>query len=174
MLDQKLIRENPTFVEDNLSLRGSVYDITFIHKLTLERKEIDIEISSLQSKSKKLSKIIGEQIRTSNNVNTQELSELKNKGNKYRAKVSEFEEKKRILDKKLQDEILKLPNFPSKDSPFGQNESNNIQVKEWGDPLKKDNLKAHWDIGENLNLFESVKSSKISKSRFITLTGNGA
>ena len=42
MLDQKLIRENPTFVEDNLSLRGKVYNINFIHKLSIERKEIDI------------------------------------------------------------------------------------------------------------------------------------
>ena len=59
MLDQKLIRENPTYVENNLSLRGKIYDISSIHKLTVKRKEIDIEISSLQSESKKLSKIIG-------------------------------------------------------------------------------------------------------------------
>ena len=174
MLDQKLIRENPTFVENNLSSRGKVYDIPFIHKLTLERKEIDIEISSLHSESKKLSKIIGNEIRTSNNPNSLEINKLKEKGNKYRIKVSEFEEKKRILDKRLQNEISKLPNFPSKDAPLGENENNNIQIKEWGDPLKKDNLKAHWEIGENLNLFDSVKSTKISKSRFITLTGNGA
>ena len=174
MLDQKLIRENPTFVEDNLSLRGKVYNIPFIHKLSLERKEIDIELSNLQSESKKLSKIIGQEIRNSNNTNSQELDDLKEKGNKYRTKVSEFEEKKRILDKQLEDEISKLPNFPSKDAPFGENENNNVQIKEWGEPLKKDNLKAHWEIGENLNLFDSLKSTKISKSRFITLTGNGA
>ena len=141
MLDQKLIRENPKFVEDNLALRGKIYDIPFIHKLTLERKEIDIEISSLQSESKKLSKIIGQEIINSNNANSNELNELKEKGNKFRIKVSEFEEKKRILDKQLQDEISKLPNLPSKDAPLGQNESNNIKVKKWGDPLKKDNLK---------------------------------
>ena len=162
MLDQKLIRENPTFVEDNLSLRGKVYNIPFIHKLSLERKEIDIELSNLQSESKKLSKIIGQEIRNSNNTNSQELDELKEKGNKYRTKVSEFEEKKRILDKQLEDEISKLPNFPSKDAPFGENENNNVQIKEWGEPLKKDNLKAHWVIGENLNLFDSLKSTKIS------------
>ena len=97
MLDQKLIRENPTFVEDNLSLRGKVYNINFIHKLTLERKEIEIEISSLQSESKKLSKVIGQEIRNSNDDNSQEIDELKNKGNKYRIKVSEFEEKKKDL-----------------------------------------------------------------------------
>ena len=144
MLDQKLIRENPKFVEDNLSFRGKVYNISFIHKLSLERKEIDIELSNLQSESKKLSKIIGQEIRNSNNANSQELNELKDKGNKYRTKVSEFEEKKRILDKQLEVEISKLPNFPSKDAPFGENENNNVQIKEWGDPLKKDNLKAHW------------------------------
>ncbi len=174
MLDQKLIRENPTFVENNLSLRGKVYDITSLHKLTLERKEIDMEISSLQSESKKLSKIIGQEIRNSNNPNNQELDVLKEKGNKFRTKISIFEEKKRILDKKLQDEISKLPNFPSKEAPIGQNENNNIQIKEWGNPLNKDNLKTHWEIGENLNLFDSIKSTKIAKSRFITLTGNGA
>ena len=174
MLDQKLIRENPILVEKNLSSRGKVYDIPSIHKLTLERKNIDIEISTLQSESKKLSKIIGQEIKNANNANSKELNELKDKGNKYRIKVSEFEEKKRILDQKLQDEILKLPNFPSKDTPVGENENNNIQIKEWGDALKKDNLKTHWEIGEDLNLFDSIKSTKIAKSRFITLKGNGA
>ncbi len=174
MLDQKLIRENPTFVEDNLSLRGKNYNLNFIHKLTVERKEIDIEISALQSESKKLSKIIGQEIRNSNNTNSQELDDLKEKGNQYRVKVSAFEEKKRILDKQLKEEISKLPNFPSKEAPFGENENNNIQIKEWGNPLRKDNLKTHWEIGENLNLFDSIKSTKIAKSRFITLTGSGA
>ena len=36
------------------------------------------------------------------------------------------------------------------------------------------NLKSHWEIGENLNLFDSINSTKISKSRFITLIGDGA
>ena len=58
MLDQKLIRENPTSVEENLSSRGKVYKISHIHELTVKKKDIDIEISSLQSESKKLSKLI--------------------------------------------------------------------------------------------------------------------
>ena len=58
MLDQKLIRENPTSVEQSLSLRGKVFNISQIQELTLQKKEIDIEISSLQSESKKLSKLI--------------------------------------------------------------------------------------------------------------------
>ena len=174
MLDQKLIRENPEFVKENLSLRGKVFDITNINKLTILRKEIDTEISLLQSESKKLSKKIGQEIKNSNNTETIEINELKGKGNNYRVKISEFEEEKRILDKKLQNEISNLPNFPSKNAPIGDNESHNIQIKKWGDPLNKENLKTHWEIGDNLDLFDSIKSTKISKSRFITLKGNGA
>ena len=174
MLDQKLIRENPTSVEEKLSLRGKFYNISHINELTIKKKEIDIEISSLQSESKKLSRLIGQEISKSKNSDSPELNTLKEKGNEYRIKISELEEKKRVLDQQINDEICNLPNFPSKDAPIGKDESNNVQVKTWGDPLRKDNLKSHWEIGESLNLFESIKSTKISKSRFITLTGNGA
>ena len=80
MLDQKLIREEPTFVEENLSLRGKGFDISLIHQLTLEKKEIDIEISTLQSESKKISKLIGIVFSKSQSNNSQELNELKKKG----------------------------------------------------------------------------------------------
>ena len=81
MLDQKLIRENPTSVEENLSLRGKVYRISHIHELTLQKKEIDIEISNLQSESRKLSKLIGQEISKSKNNNSPEVNNLKKKGN---------------------------------------------------------------------------------------------
>ena len=174
MLDQKLIRENPTSVEESLSLRGKVFNISQIQELTLQKKEIDIEISSLQSESKKLSKLIGQEISKSKNNDSPEVNNLKIKGNEYRTKISEFEEKKRTLDKNIHNEICNLPNLPSKDAPIGKDESHNVQVKTWGDPLVTENLKSHWEIGESLNLFDSVKSTKISKSRFITLIGNGA
>jgi len=174
VLDQKLIRENPTSVEENLSLRGKVYEISHIHELTVKKKEIDIEIFSLQSESKKLSKLIGQEIKKSQNYDSPELNKLKKKGNEYRTLINSFEEKQRILDKQINNEISNLPNFPSKDAPIGKDENNNVQVKTWGDPLTEDDLKSHWQIGENLNLFDSINSTKISKSRFITLTGDGA
>jgi len=77
VLDQKLIRENPTSVEENLSLRGKVYEISHVHELTVRKKEIDIEISSLQSESKKLSKLIGQEISKSQNRDSLELNNLK-------------------------------------------------------------------------------------------------
>ena len=94
MLDQKLIRENPTSVEENLSLRGKVYNISHIHELTVKKKEIDIEISSLQSESKQLSKLIGQEISKSQNNNSPELTNLKKKGNDYKIKFLNLKKKK--------------------------------------------------------------------------------
>ena len=137
MLDQKLIRENPTSVEEKLSLRGKIYNISHIHDLTIKKKDIDIEISNLQSESKKLSKLIGQEISKSKNNNSPELIYLKKKGNEYRLKISELEDKQRILDKEVDNEIYNLPNFPSKDAPIVKDESDNLQIKTWGDPLIK-------------------------------------
>ena len=144
MLDQKLIRENPTSVEENLSLRGKVYKISDIHELTVKKKEIDIEISNLQSESKKLSKSISLIISKSRNNDSQELNDLKKRGNEYRIKISQLEEKQRILDKQVNDEIYNLPNFPDKEAPIGKDESDNVQIKTWGEPLRKENIKSHW------------------------------
>jgi len=92
VLDQKLIRENPTLVEEILSLRGKVFNISQIQELTIQKKEIDIEISSLQSESKKLSKLIGQEISKSKNNDSPEVNNLKIRGNEYRTKISEFDE----------------------------------------------------------------------------------
>ena len=128
MLDLKLIRENPTSVEENLSLRGKIYNISHIHELTVKKKDIDIEISSLQSERKKLSKLIGQEISKSKNNDSPELISLKKKGNEYRIKISELEEKQRILDKEVDDEIYNLTNFPSKDAPVGKDERDNLKM----------------------------------------------
>ena len=174
MLDQRLIRENPSLVEKKLSTRGKVVDISQIHNLTIERKDIDIKLCDLQSESKKISKLIGQKISNSENKNSNELTKLRNEGNQYKLQISEYEEKKRNLDKQIKYEILRLPNFPSESAPLGKNEDDNLQIREWGNPIKSNNLKSHWEIGENLKLFDFSKTTKISKSRFITLTGNGA
>ena len=125
-------------------MRGKDFNISHIHKLTINKKEIDIEISSLQSESKKLSKLIGQEISKSQNNDSAELKNLKERGNEYRIKISELEEKKRVLDKQIHNQIYNLPNFPSKDAPIGKDESKNVQVKTWGDPLTQENLKSHW------------------------------
>ena len=174
MLDQRLIRENPSFVEKKLSTRGKPVDLSEIHNLTMESKNIDIELCNLQSESKKLSKMIGNKISKSDNKECREFNNLKNKGNEYKTKINQYEEKKRILEKQIKFEMLRLPNLPSDNTPDGDNERDNILLREWGNPISSNNLKPHWELGENLSLFDSSKTTKISKSRFLTVIGKGA
>jgi len=128
----------------------------------------------LQSESKKISKLIGSYFNSTNKSTLVDLEELKLKGNKLKIQISKLEEEKRELQKEITKMILNLPNFPSEKTPVGKNEDNNVELRKWGNPSIKSNVKSHLEIGEALNLFEIKRTSNISRSRFITLIGNGA
>ena len=174
MLDQKLIRENPEYVEKNLSLRGKSIDLSNLNKLTLEIKEIDTRLSELQSESKKLSKIIGNHYQNPKETIIENLNELKSKANTLKSNISYLEEQSRSLNIQIKKEILKLPNLPSEKTPIGNDETQNVEIRKWGDIFNINQPRNHLEIGESLNLFDTKRSSMISKSRFITLIGNGA
>jgi len=174
VLDQRLIRENPTLVEKKLSLRGKVINLSLLNKLTNEVKDTDIELSNLQSESKKLSKLIGSFFNKKNDEEIANLEDLKSKGNNLKTNISNLEERKRELQAKISKDILDLPNFPSENTPIGKNENDNVELRTWGEISRKNNIKSHWELGEKLNLFETKRSSNISKSRFISLINNGA
>ncbi len=174
MLDQRLIRENPRLVEEKLSLRGMNLDLSHLQELTISIRQKDTELSNLQSKSNKISKLIGNYYHNQKDSSVIDINELKRNGNNLKSEISKLEQLKRELNKKIIDEILKLPNFPSENTPKGRDENQNMEIRKWGNVLKKGNIKSHWEIGEELNLFDTKRTSKISKSRFITLIGNGA
>jgi len=174
VLDQKLIRENPRLVEEKLSLRGINLNLSHLQELTITIKNKDTELTNLQSESNKISKLIGNYYHNHNETSIKDIDNLKKNGNNLKSEISKLEQTKRDLNKKIIDEILKLPNCPSKNAPTGKDESQNIELRKWGNPLRKDNIKSHWEIGEELNLFDFKRTSRISKSRFITLIGNGA
>ena len=174
MLDQRLIRENPRLVEEKLSIRGIDLDLSHLNKLTISFKQKDNDLTNLQAESNKISKLIGNYYHNQKDSSEIDINELKIKGNNLKSEISNLEQLKRDLNKQIIDEILKLPNFPSRDTPKGKDESQNIEIRKWGNALQREKIKSHWEIGEELNLFDTKRTSRISKSRFITLIGNGA
>ena len=174
MLDQRLIRENPKLVEEKLSVRGINLNLSHLQGLTIEIRNKDMELSSLQTESNKISKLIGNYYHNQKDESLVDINELKKNGNKLKSEISQLEQIKRELNKEIINEISKLPNLPSKKTPIGKDESQNIEIRKWGNILKTDKIKSHWEIGEKLKLFDTKRTSRISKSRFITLIGNGA
>ena len=174
MLDQKLIRENHKSVEEKLSNRGKSFDLNELNEIILKNYNLDIEISNLKSESNKISKTIGIYYSNGKDSLGTKINELKEKGNSLKSHICELDEKKRKLNHEISEKMLQLPNFPSIDTPLGKTEADNIEIRKWGDSLRDKNIKSHHEIGENLNLFDTKRTSRFSKSRFISLTGAGA
>ena len=143
MLDQRLIRENPRLVEEKLSTRGINLDLSQLQELIITFRDKETELSNLQSESNKISKLIGNYYHNQEDSSEVDIDELKKNGNTLKSEISSLEQIKRLLNKEIIDEILKLPNFPSEKTPKGKNESENIEIRKWGNVLKKENIKSH-------------------------------
>ena len=100
---------------------------------------------------------------------SEEISNLRIKGNQIKKQVGIIEEEEKSISNKLNEQILCLPNLPEKDSLKGKNEKDNKEIRRWGEPISGNNLKEHWEIANQLNLWDSERSSVIAKSRFVTL-----
>ena len=79
-------------------------------------------------------------------------------------KVSEVEEK-------LRDALLNIPNTPHKDVPVGKDDSDNVEIRKWGEPKTFDfEEKAHWDIGQELDILDFERAAKIAGTRFTAVS----
>lgn len=119
-------------------------------------------------------KRVGQKIKQGFSQDSEEISNLRIKGNKIKQQVGIIEEKEKSISNKLNEQILCLPNLPEKGSIKGKNEKDNKEIRRWGEPISGNNLKEHWEIASQLNLWDSERSSIIAKSRFVTLFNQAA
>ena len=174
MLDQRLIRENPTLIEEGLRLRGMKVDLKPLQEKSNELKNIEEARSNLQAKGNQIGREIGQKIKTGVNSKSPELKDLRDQGNEIKKQVSLLEEKEKIISTDLQKQILNFPNIPSSNCPLGKDEKENKVIRRWGNPREENGLKEHWEIAFQLDLLDTERSSRIAKSRFVTLFNEGA
>ncbi len=169
MIDQKLLRNNPDLIEEGLKSRGMNVDLGPLQKLSKDLKVLEEKRNLLQAEGNSIGKKVGEQIKQGLNQSSESITNLRTKGNQIKKQVGIIEEEEKLISKKLNDQILCLPNLPEKGSLQGKDEKGNKEIKRWGEPLSGKNLKEHWEIAKQLNLWDSERSSVIAKSRFVTL-----
>ena len=172
MLDIKVIRENPDKVKAALKTRNADYDsyIDDILKIDEERRKISTETDALKAEQNKASKQIP--VMKKNGENTDELM----------AKMKEIAEKIKADDKvisdleaKQRDTLLRIPNIPSETTPIGKDDSENVEIRKWGEPTKFDfEPLAHWDLGKNLGILDPETAAKVTGARFHFYKGLGA
>ncbi len=169
MIDQRLLKDNPTLIEEGLKLRGVKVDLIPLQENSKKLKELEEKRNSLQAKGNSIGKTVGQKIKSGLNKDSEEISQLRIEGNQIKKEVGLIEDEEKLITRKLNEQLLSLPNLPDKDSIKGSNENDNKEIRRWGEPSTGSNLKEHWEISNQLNLWDTERSSRIAKSRFVTL-----
>ena len=174
MIDQRLVRDNPEVIAQQLKRRGKSIDLTGLQLIARQQRGLEEERSTLQADGNRIGKEVGLKIKAGADPKGDEVAALRLQGNAIKQKVAVFEDEEKALSSQLRDQLLSLPNLPSPLCPDGKDEHDNVEVRRWGTPRIEDGLEEHWQIAQRLNLFDTERSVRISQSRFVTLMGQGA
>ncbi|KXS47315.1 serine--tRNA ligase [Halanaerobium congolense] len=170
MLDMRFIRENPELVEESMKKRNMESPIEKFKGLDDKRRDLLYEAEQLKHKRNVNSDKIGELKR-----NGEDASNLIAEMQDVSQKIKELDQKVADVEEKLNDLLLGIPNIPHESVPVGSDEEDNKEVRKWGQPRKFDfEYKAHWDIGEDLDILDFERGGKVTGTRFTFLKGAGA
>ena len=170
MLDIKKIRSEFDKVNTLLARRNKNYELDKLMLLDKDRRALIVQLEDLKNKQNETSKLIPQM--KANNQNTDELLEQM-KNISETAKKIDLEVKK--LDEQIEKMLLSIPNTPHESVPIGNSDADNVQIRTFGNPTKFNfEPKAHWELGEKLNILDANTASKITGTRFMVYKGLGA
>lgn len=169
MLDIKLIREKPDFVEKALARRHGGFSLKPLLACDEEFRKAQIEWEELNRRTNEIS----ERFKTGK-LEASEGASLKEETKKIKERRQEIESLRQELEKLLIELQLSLPNMPDDEVPDGADEKGNKEIKRWGNLPSLQNPLHHYEIGANLKIFDFERGVKISESRFTVLLDKGA
>lgn len=162
MIDINLLRNDIESLKKILKHRGFDLDVNFFNSLEEERKYIQIKTQELQQERNDLSKQVG--ILKSQG---KDASAVLEKVTNISTQSKEFESQLILIQEKINNFLLLIPNVPHESVPIGSDETNNKLIKEFGTLPKFDfEVKDHVDLGAPLGL-DFDTAAKVSGSRFV-------
>lgn len=171
MLDIKIIENEFDYVSEKLLLRGISKDI--IHSLredTLALKELKKEIEALRATQNVLSKQFGEY-----KSKKMEVDDLQKDLSQNKKNIAITNDEQVLLQEKINNVIQALPNLQDDDTPLGENEDDNIEIKKVLSPRVFDfTPKEHYVLAQENGWIDFERGVKIAKSRFSGLIDKGA
>ena len=170
MLDLKFVRENLDKVAEALKNRHTEVDLDAFRKLDQERRDLLQEVEADKSLRNSVSAEISKMKKNGEDASEKILS-MRTLGDK----IAETDKKLKEVEQGLRDIMLTIPNMPDASVPVGKDDTENPEVRKWGEPTHFDfEPKAHWDLGENLGILDSDRAAKVSGGRFYYYLGLGA
>lgn len=171
MLDIKRIREDFEGVKARVEFRGKGdFGIDNVKKLDEQRRELLAEVEAMKNKQNTVSREIPK-LKKAGEDTAAIMAEMK----ELSGKIKELDGQLSVLEEELKNALLSIPNTPYKDVQFGEDDSDNVEVRKFGEPTTFDfEPKAHWDVGEDLDILDFERAAKISGARFTVYKGLGA
>lgn len=170
MLDIKVIRENPEKINDLLKRRNPELSIDEVLEIDANRRKVQTQADELRAQRKTISQEIGNLKKQGQNTD-----EIQEKVRLMGETIKELEELEVQFDEQQKSLLLNIPNAPDETTPVGTSEADNVVIKTFAEPTKKNfELKAHWDLAVEKNLVDFERGVKLSQSRFSLYKGKGA
>lgn len=173
MLDIKFVRENPDLVDKSCESRQNAHwDREKFFELDEERRSVIAEVESLQAERNAVSKQIG-LLMCEGKKEEAEAAKEQVAANKDR--IAELDQRRGEVEEELTALVAAIPNIPDASVPYGKDDSDNPEVRKWGEPTQFDfEPKAHWDLGPELGMIDFDRGVKLAGTRFYLLGGMGA
>ncbi len=171
MLDIKRIRTDFDGVSSKLATRGvTAESLENIKELDAKRREILVTVEELKAERNTVSAEIAQAKRNKENVDDK-IAAMQ----KLSADVKNLDAELLEIDEKLNAILAVLPNTPHDSVPVGVDEEENVEVRRWGTPREFNfEPKAHWDLGEDLDILDWERGAKVTGARFLFYKNLGA
>ncbi|QWR76164.1 serine--tRNA ligase [Candidatus Magnetomonas plexicatena] len=170
MLDIRLIREHPELIIQSLKKRNSNIDLTELLDFERRRKALQLEVEDLRNQRNVVSDEIGKLKKQKQNADNL-VAEMKEVSDR----IKRLDEEISSIETKISEITLLIPNIPHESVPVGKDETENLEIKRWGEPRTFDfEPLNHWDIGTALNIIDFERAAKIAGARFALMKGMGA
>ena len=164
MLDIRFVRENAELVKEACRRRFKPMDevVDELVAIDAERRKLNAKTDDLKAQQNRASKQIP--VMKKNGEDTTalmaEMKEIAEESKKCGEELAKLEDRQLDL-------ILKIPNIPNEAVPYGKDDTENVELRRWGEPRQFDfEPKAHWDIGQNLNILDPERAGKVTGARF--------
>ncbi|HIX68166.1 MAG TPA: serine--tRNA ligase [Candidatus Anaerostipes excrementavium] len=175
MLDIKFVRENPEIVKQNIKNKFQDHKLPLVDEvieLDAENREIKQEVQGLRANRNKMSKQIGALM---GQGKKEEAEEVKKQVTSFADRIEELSEKEKEVEEKIRQIMMTIPNIIDPSVPIGKDDSENVEVEKYGDPMVPDfEIPYHTDIMERFDGIDLDSARKVAGNGFYYLMGDVA
>ncbi len=172
MLELRFIRENRELVKERCARRGMTPElIEEFERVDGRRLELLAETESLKNRRNRTSEKIA-QLKKGSAEEKKSAEPLIVEMRATSQKIKELDGELAEIEEKLQTIVLAIPNLCHDSVPTGQDDSDNIEIRKWGEkPQFPFAPKPHWQLGEEQGTIDFETAAKLSGARFALLKG---